>query len=113
MGDGGQIRPGFRPYALGRGVGRDQVGEGLLDGLEAAEEGVILTVRDLGAGLYVIEVVVTLDAAPKMGELGLGLGLGQGLGGSGKARLVSGQCHLLDAEGMEDRTINGIHPDLK
>ena len=55
-------------HALGRAVGRDEVGVLGLQGLELAQEGVVLGVGDLRPRLDVIEIVVVVDPLAQLGE---------------------------------------------
>jgi hypothetical protein len=48
-------------HRLGRAIGGDELGVGLLELAELAQEAVVLGVRDLGAILDVIEIVVPVD----------------------------------------------------
>jgi hypothetical protein len=77
--DGGKVVPGISTHPLGGRVGGSQARKSLLQGKQSAEESVILAIGDLGAGLYIVEVVVPLDGAAKALGLGLRLSPGQSL----------------------------------
>ena len=71
----------LRRHALGRRVGRDQLGMIGLEGLELVEQRVVDVVADLGIVEHVIAVAVVLDLAPQLGGALLRVG-GFGLAGS-------------------------------
>ena len=60
--------------ALGGGVGVGEVGVGLFEVLEFAEEAVVFGVGDFGLGLVVVEAVVTLEFLAEGGDAGGGVG---------------------------------------
>jgi len=52
---------GFAAYALGGGIGRDQLGVRGFDALELVHEGVVLGVGDLGSVEDVIKMLVMAE----------------------------------------------------
>jgi hypothetical protein len=66
---------GRRPaHALGRAVGRDEVGEARLQLAELANERVVFGVRDLGPRLDVIQILVMVDLLAQLGDALRGVG---------------------------------------
>jgi hypothetical protein len=100
---------GFRIGAnpLSRGVWGGQPREGLLQGDEAPEKGVVLAIRDFRPGLHIVEVVVALNGATKILGKGLRLGPGQDMDWGIEIQFFLRQRGLRGASGFSDETIKG------
>ena len=84
---------GLRPYPLRGRIGGHQLGEGVLERLESAEEPVVLRVGDLRPGLHVVEVVMPIELPPELARQLPGPGRAQ-IGGIGVHVEVE-PCHGL------------------
>jgi hypothetical protein len=104
---GGKVVPGIGTHALGGRVGSSQAGKGILQLQKPTKESVVPVVGDLGAGLYVIEVVVPLDGATKAPGLGLRFSPIEDLNRGIEVQFFLGQSGLLGASGFSNQTLKG------
>ena len=83
--EGRELRLRFTAYTLGRRVPGDEVGIRFLDSLKPPEEMIVVLVREFGARLNVVEVVVVADLGTKPLDL---------VGGFSGGEATRGHLHL-------------------